>query len=125
MIRARARADAGFSVIETLVATLVVAAVTGMTYETVIVQARATRMAEQRRLALMVAQSVLDAGSGPDVGAVTASRGVQGDIVWTLDRQPYRNNARSGGPALDLVTVRAGRAGEPPAVTLSTLRLEH
>jgi len=120
--RFRAR-EAGFGVIESLVACLVVAAMLGAMYETVIAQARAARMVHDRRLSLLVAQSALESVAGPDVGAVTAAHGLQGDIAWSAETTPYAGGARDGDATLERVTVRAGPVGQSPLVTLSTLRL--
>jgi len=106
---------------ETLVALAVIATMTALFYDSIIVDARATQMAAARRGAALVARSALDAVSAP--GAV-ALEGRQGDFVWRAQVSAFAQGARNSGPPLELVVVSVTQApSDRPLVRLQTLRL--
>lgn len=118
----RRETDRGFTLPEALVASAVVAAMLGVTLGVVQNNARAARVNEERRAALLVAQSQLAAAQVAVPGRFAAREGRSGAIGWSLRIEPYRGAVAS--PALDRITVTAGEgpSGEP-LVELTTLRV--
>ncbi len=114
--------ERGFTLPEALVASAIVAAMLGVTLEVVQNNARAARINEERRAALLVAQSQLAAAQVAVPGPIATREGKSGAIGWSLRIEPYRGPLAS--PALDRITVTAGQgpSGEP-LVELSTLRV--
>ncbi len=82
-------------------------------------------MSEQRRLALLVAQSEMaDVGSEIPIQAGQTS-GASGDLAWTVDIAGFSDEtgaSRAGALWKVSVSVRP-RIGGRPLVTLDTLRL--
>ena len=74
--------EAGFSLVEALIALAIIAAMTLALLAAVIEDARGRRMMRERREALMVAQSALDNAVGGEGG----DAGHWGRYVWHLDR---------------------------------------
>jgi type II secretion system protein I len=118
----RQRREAGFTLPEALVASAIVAAMLGVTLSVVQNNARAARISEERRAALLVAQSQLAVAQVAVPGRLAAREGKSGAISWALRIEPYRGALAS--PALDRITVSAG-AGPTgqPLVELTTLRV--
>jgi prepilin-type N-terminal cleavage/methylation domain-containing protein len=114
--------EAGFTLPEALVASAIVAAMLGVTLGVVQNNARAARTNEERRAALLVAQSQLAVAEVAVPGRFAAREGKSGTIGWALRIEPYRGQLAS--PALDRITVTAGEgpSGEP-LVELTTLRV--
>ena len=115
------RARRGFTLAETLVALLLVAGATGLFYQMVSANADATRAAEQRRIAWLVAQSVMaSAHAGDALGASGTSAG----FGWRIDRRRSGGGARATGPGFVALTVGVRPAGSArPIVELRTLEL--
>lgn len=121
----RGQAQAGFALLDALVALAVFAIVAAMFAEVVHSSAIARRISAERRAATLVAQSRL--ALIQEVGDAARS-GVDGDFRWQADVTPYP--ALEGAPPLQLVTVTvtvtvAKRTGNRPAAVLKTLRLAH
>lgn len=118
----RRQKEGGFTLPEALVASAIVAAMLGVTLGVVQNNARAARVNEERRAALLVAQSQLAAAQVAVPGRFAAREGKSGQIGWSLRIEPYRGAVAS--PALDRITVTAGAgpSGEP-LVELTTLRV--
>lgn len=102
-------------------------------YQAIIESASHNRMAEERRTALMLAQSEMAA-----VGVLVpvtpgTNEGTAGDYYWRVDIQPWGNSSTSSQPALGqapnpvgslvLVTVQVDDKGRKPLATLNTLML--
>jgi type II secretory pathway pseudopilin PulG len=120
------RGDAGSVFIEALVATTIVAAVLGVTFESLAAADRRHRDIEQRREALMIARSEL-ASVGAAVAVTPGDvEGVEGDFSWRIriDAGPSETTvaSRVGAPDLVTVSVRPLQGG-PDMVVLRTLRL--
>ncbi|WP_096704325.1 hypothetical protein [Magnetospirillum sp. 15-1] len=119
------RRQAGFAVLDAMVAVAVVAGTLGAMLDVLADGAGRSRMTEARRLGLLVAQSRL-AAVGTEVplraGAVS---GVDGDFAWSVGIGPYRvGAARSDAGDLLLVTVLVRpRTGWGKTVELRSLRL--
>ena len=116
--------EQGFAFIETVIAAAIVATMLGVTLQTVASDASRARAVEERRHAVMVAQSVLASAGVLLEGADGETRGVSGGMRWRVDVRPYGAAARDASGRLDLVTVSVGpadHAGE--LVALRTLRI--
>lgn len=120
-IRHRA-SERGFTLPEALVASAIVAAMLGVTLNVVQNNARAARINEERRAALLVAQSQIAIAEVAVPGRFETHEGRSGTIGWTLRIEPYRSALAS--PALDRITVSAGQGPSgQPLVELTTLRV--
>lgn len=114
--------EAGFTLPEALVAAAIVAAMLGVTLGVVQDNARAARINEERRAALLVAQSQMAAAQVAIPGRFANVEGAAGNIRWTLRIEPYRGALSS--PPLDQITVTAGTGPSgAPLVELSSLRM--
>ena len=113
----------GFALVETLVATAIIAAMLGVTFQSIETGARQTRLIEDRRQAVLIAQSQLSAVGAAQSNAFGDTRGLTGGISWRLTVQPFRANQPSAA-RLEEVTVTAGLAADPrPLVILKTVRV--
>ncbi len=120
-IRHRA-SERGFTLPEALVASAIVAAMLGVTLNVVQNNARAARINEERRAALLVAQSQIAIAEVAVPGRFETREGRSGTIGWALRIEPYRSALAS--PALDRITVSAGQGPSgQPLVELTTLRV--
>jgi prepilin-type N-terminal cleavage/methylation domain-containing protein len=118
----RRRQDEGFTLPEALVASAIVAAMLGVTLNVVQNNARAARINEERRAALLVAQSQLAVAEVAVAGRFAEREGRSGVIDWQLRVEPFRGTIAS--PALDQITVTAGAGPSgQPLVELTTLRM--
>lgn len=115
--------QAGFAIVETLVASAIIAAMLGVTYQAMQTSARQSRMVEDRRLATLVAQTQMAAIGASVTGNFGETRGTTSGVDWRIVAVPYRaDGANSGRIKLDLISVSAG-LGNRELVTLRTLRL--
>ena len=117
------RGESGFALAETLVSAAIIAAMLGVMLQSITANAQQSRMIEQRRLALLVAQSqmaVADAVTATSFGDV---RGVNKGIKWQVSITPYSGTTSASVP-LELVTVSAGNGKkDAPLITLKSLRI--
>lgn len=113
------RRDAGFAIVEVVVAAAIVAGMMALTYRAIVANAQAARMVAERRTAAMIAQSVLaQATASPDAASL-ARTGRAGDLTWQVARLGYESG---GGAPLERVAVRVSNA-RGTLITLDTLRL--
>lgn len=115
-------ATRGFSLVETLIALAIIAGALAATLQVVVSQARATRTVDDRRIAMLVAQSQLAAiAAAADTGQFE-TRGRTSGIDWRVQIAPYPT--RFARPKIESITVSAGAGpnGKPLAV-LHSLRL--
>lgn len=116
-------ADQGFALAETLVAAAIIAAMLGVTFQTIESGARQARMIEDRRQAMLVAQSQLTAVGAAQSTSFGETAGLTSGIRWRLTVQPYRANEASGA-RLEQVSVTAGLASDKrDLVVLRTIRV--
>jgi prepilin-type N-terminal cleavage/methylation domain-containing protein len=114
--------EAGFTLPEALVASAIVAAMLGVTLNVVQNNARAARINEERRAALLVAQSQLAVAEVAVPGRFAEREGESGGIDWRLRIEPFRT--AFSAPELDQLTVTAGQGPSgQPLVELTTLRV--
>ena len=119
------RHEQGFALAETLVAAAIMAGMTALLYESIALNARASRLAEQRRAAVVVAQSALALASTSVPPAELQDLPIQHGYVATLDVGAYDTNARSGGPPLEHIVVTVTHPPEAALLArLETLRLK-
>ena len=114
--------ERGFSLIETLIALAIVASMTAALVSTAAQDARTRHMVQQRRQAIMIAQSALDQMA--DIGAPTG--GQVGDYGWQVSRQPYGANDPLDRHPLEQLTVAVSASGAQrrEIVRLSTVRIK-
>lgn len=113
----------GFALVETLVATAIIAVMLGVTFQSIELGARQTRMVEDRRQAMLIAQSQLSAVGAARSDVFGDSKGLTSGIGWRLTVKPYRTDQPSVA-RLEEVTVTAGLADDPrPLIILKTVRV--
>lgn len=116
-------AEQGFALAETLVATAIIAAMLGVTFQSIEAGARQARQVEDRRQAMLVAQSQMTAVGSTQSTSLGETSGITSGIRWRLLVQPYRANEPSGA-RLEQVSVTAGLARDSrDLVILKTIRV--
>lgn len=121
----RRSSEAGFSLIETLVALLVISGMVGMLFEAISANAQAAHGLARRREAVMLGQSLLaQAGIARGAGR-RLDQGQWNGLSWRIARHGGESGARSSGVALEelRITVAEGASGRE-LVSVRTLRLE-
>ncbi|WP_295529668.1 type II secretion system protein [Novosphingobium sp. Chol11] len=111
--------DQGFSLIETLIALVIIAAMTAALVGTTTQDARTRLAVHQRREALMVAQSALDQVA--DVNAADA--GQWRGYTWSVAREPYAQTDPLDRHPLEQVSVAVKSKGRE-VLRLSTVRIK-
>ncbi len=112
----------GFALVETLIAAAIIAGMSVAAFQMIATHAKSVTAVAERRAAILMARSALDAAVG---GAEPSSMVSAGNppLRTTIEISPYRSAAGSA-PALDLVTVRVTRANSSHVVTqLRSLRV--
>ncbi len=114
--------DRGFSLIETLIALAIVAAMTAALVGTTGQDARVRLAVQQRREALLVAQSALDQAAD----ANAPNRSQWRDYVWAVSRQPFQPADPLDRHPLEQMTVvvHGVGAGNREILRLSTVRIK-
>lgn len=112
--------EAGFGLVETLIAMAIVAAMTAMVFNAISLNARMITAMTERRSAVLLATSALDMAIG---GTEIAQSGQSGALRWRVAVERYQP-ASGEAPALDLVTVTVSQAATNRAVLrLRSLRI--
>lgn len=109
--------EAGAVVVEALVAVLIIAAMAGLWFDTVIQGARQQRGLADRQLAMLVVQS--QAATVGIIGSARETRGRDAGMNWTIEIEPFAE----AGDGMEKVTVSAGRPEAAPLASLQSLRL--
>ncbi len=116
--------EAGFSLVESLVALAVIASMASLLFEAVSINARAAQHVAQKRAAIMLARSLLAQAvlpSGPDQLEET---GQSNDMSWRLSRRSIDRGARNEDVPLEEVRIDINeRATGRSLTTIRTLRL--
>jgi len=121
-MRARA-SQSGFSLVETLIAAAIVAAMATTLSVVIARDAQARRQIAERRIAIAIAQSQLEQASAGSAASGLPSSGTEEGFQWRVARAGFGTNARDGGPPLERVSVYVTRPGNAtPLVRLETLR---
>jgi type II secretory pathway pseudopilin PulG len=119
------RKEQGFALAETLVAVAILAGMTALLYDSIASNARVSRLAEQRRAAVVVAQSALALATTSVPPRELLDLPTQHGYVATLAVGAYDTNARSGGPPLEHIVVTVTHPPEAALLArLETLRLK-
>lgn len=118
----QASRDEGFTLIELLIALAIVAAMTAALVGTIGQDARTRLAVQQRREALLVAQSVLDQMADANASLRGQWRGYR----WQVLRQPFQLADALDRHPLEQLTVVVGPdgAGRGEIVRLSTVRIK-
>ena len=119
-------AQQGFALVETLVATAIVAVMAAMLFGVVNQDTSARRALADRRVAVAIAQSHLEQAAVVGLAGDLPTTGTDQGFRWRLARTDYdsETNARDSGPPLTLVTVEvAPPQGTRPIVRLQTLQI--
>jgi len=113
--------ESGSVLIEAMVAAAIIALMLGAMYGSIGDTAMRERVVAQKRVALLIAQSEMDAVGSILPLAPGATGGVEGAYTWRVDIQPYSVSQGTGtaGPLFQ-VTVSVRANGEN--VSLVTLR---
>lgn len=111
--------EAGFSLIEALIALTIIATMTAALFATVTSDARARLMVRQRRAALMVAQSQLDRAGGGQ----TEDSGQSLDLAWHIEREPYAQSEAFAHNRLEQLTVTVEDGDHHRLARLATVRI--
>jgi type II secretory pathway pseudopilin PulG len=112
--------EAGFGLIETLIAMAIVTVMIALVFESISANASATNAMIDRRRAALVAKSALDVAT---IGRDAPLQGVAGTMRWRVAVEPYQD-AAGRGPRLELITVTVSKAsGAKPLLQLRTLRV--
>lgn len=121
--RSKALTQAGFSLVETLIAMAIIATMMAMTFAGIAVNARTTQAMLDRRAAVMVAKSALDMAMAGDGRGDMPGSGSDGHLRWQISVEPYLPRV-DAAPPLDLVTVTVTPQGSGRAILqLRTLRV--
>ncbi|HVZ91402.1 MAG TPA: hypothetical protein VG843_07105 [Rhizomicrobium sp.] len=118
------RGESGSALIEAIVGAAIIATTLVAMYQAIRESASHNLMAEERRTAIMIAQSEL-AAVGPVIPAAPGvTEGADGDFYWRVDIVPY-----AGGPAPSIagvlcsVRVTVTDRQRRPLATLNSLTL--
>jgi type II secretion system protein I len=126
-VKRRAPSETGFSMVETLVAIAIVSGALGMTMQVITTSARQTKAVEDRRLAMLVAQSQLAAVGAAQNSRFGETQGLSNGVRWRITVKPYPSGVNSP-VRLEEVTVTTaidekGVASKRDLFTLRTLRV--
>jgi hypothetical protein len=125
------RRESGSALVEAMVGAAIVAGTLAGMYGAIRESAAHNRMIEQRRIALMIAQSELAAVGSIIPAATGTTEGTQGDFYWRVDIEPYgaaQQQTGFGTPpniagVVCAVHVMVGDAHRRPLANLTTLTL--
>lgn len=117
--------QAGFSLVETLVALAVIACMSAMLFDSVSTHSLAGDRTAQKREAILLARSLLAHASIASGPGELADSGRQGGLTWRYTHRPVRAEARDSAAALqhiriDVLDRETGRR----LLRVETLRLD-
>jgi len=125
------RDETGFALVEAMIGAAIVAIALASMYAAIYESAARNRMAEQRRIAMMIAQSELAAVGSIIPSAPGTTEGTEGDFYWRVDIAPYGANTQQSGfgtppspvGVLCLVRVTVADPRRKPLANLTSLTL--
>ncbi|WP_213979252.1 type II secretion system protein [Sphingomonas sp. dw_22] len=116
--------EAGFSLVETLVALAIIAGMSALLFESVSANAHFAQTVAKRRDAVLLAQSLLAAVEAPSDSASAADTGSVRGLTWRITRISRSGGARdSGVPLQEVWIVISDRATGRGLTDVRTLRL--
>jgi type II secretion system protein I len=120
------RADAGFTLLEVLVALAIAIASFAVLFKVISGDLQRTREARDETVAIALLQSLLAQSEiGPKSGVTTGT--ASGGYVWRVEISPYDGDGHNESWPVDAVTIAATVAWKSDGVTrsrtLSTLRV--
>jgi hypothetical protein len=119
---AQARGEVGSVLVEALVASMILAAMLGVTFEAIRTTAAQAHAVDARRRAMLVAQSQLATAGVAGRLVPGTTQGVDGEFGWRMSVEPYA--AANAVGAVDRVAVEVrDRANGQRLATLQSLRL--
>ncbi|WP_088343226.1 MULTISPECIES: type II secretion system protein [Rhodomicrobium] len=116
----------GFTLVETIVAFVIMSAVAVMLYRGLSSGMRVSKLADRAEAALMVAQARLAAVGIETPMQAGTQAGRDGDIAWEIAMRPYASGdgaERSAFWATVTVFWSEPRAARPRSIQLTTLKL--
>jgi type II secretory pathway pseudopilin PulG len=125
------RGQSGFALVEAMIGAAIVAVTLATMYAAIYESASRNRMAEQRRVAMMIAQSQLAAVGSVIPSVPGTTEGTQGDFYWRVDIAPYGAGTQQTGfgtppnpvGVLCLVKVTVADQRHAPLANLVSLTL--
>ena len=118
-------AEAGFLMIEALIAFAIVAMMGALVFSTVAQVSHAANTLVERRSALLLARSVLAAATVNSEARAITPNGIDGDLVWSISAEGYQS-AEAEATALRKVTVTVtDRSGRRQLARLAALGAGH
>ena len=125
--------EAGSVLVEAMCGAAIIAMTLIAMYTSIVTTAAHNRMAESRRVAMMIAQSELAAVGPITPASPGTAEGTNGDFYWRVDISPYNQGGGPPQPALGqapnpagqlcLVTVTVADQRRAPLAVLTTLTL--
>lgn len=120
---ARRHHESGFALIETLIATAIIAVMVALFAGIVARDGQATMQVAARREAILIARSALDQATAPTADLSLERGGENGALIWTIDVEPYGDSPAGTAPPLERISVTVrDRLTRRPLTRLSTLR---
>jgi type II secretory pathway pseudopilin PulG len=101
----KSRKAGGFALVETLVASAIIAGMLGVVFQVIETGARQIRSVENRRLAILVAQSQLAAVGAAQNNSFGETTGVTGGVRWRIKITQRRGNSSSAARLEDVVVT--------------------
>jgi len=125
------RSEAGSALVEAMIGSAIVAGSLAAMYAAIYESSARNRMAEERRTAMMIAQSELAAVGSTIPAAPGITEGTNGDFYWRVDIEPFGANTRTAGfgappspvGTLYSVNVMVGDQHRAPLANLTSLTL--
>ncbi|TGX48711.1 type II secretion system protein [Sphingomonas gei] len=120
----RGEASSGFSLVETLVALAVIAAMSALLFDTVSTNAHFAQTVAKRREAVLLAQSLLAATTVSRDSHTVADTGNSHGLNWRITRVARGGGARDSGVPLEEVRISVADSATGRGLTsVRTLRL--
>jgi prepilin-type N-terminal cleavage/methylation domain-containing protein len=117
-------AEAGFSLIETLVALAIISAMVAVLFSAISAQAGVSQELARRRMAILVAQSLLEQAARPGASRDLPDSGHDGHLGWRIARRTLGGGARDSAPPLEEVRIDVvDRTTNRRLTSVRTLRL--
>jgi general secretion pathway protein I len=116
--------ERGSALVEAMIGAAIVAITLASMYVAITQSAAGNRMAEDRRMAMMIARSQMAAVGSIIPAAPGITEGMNGDFYWRVDIEPYAAAPEPGTAGrLCVVTVVVGDQHRRPLANLVSLTL--